>query len=124
MLATTRIAVIRGSEAHPMGFEVEGTDPVPSLADIPASLIERSRGVWDPSTETRRTVRTMTCRLPVATPHPATGESVAVQLEEGDRIRDNRTGIIYAVNEKTEVPRSLAGAAHLTLDLKATATAS
>jgi hypothetical protein len=42
------------------------------------------------------------------------------QLEDGDVIRDNRTGKLYAIDEKTDTPRGIAGAASLTLTLRLT----
>ena len=131
--ATTRVAILRtpADGATPGDERTDALgDPlidngedaiVDGLSDVPAGLTERSRSVWDPSTMTRRTVRVVTCRLPVATPHPDTGERVAMTLLEGDRIKDNTTGRVYALSEQTTVPRSLAGMSSLTLDLKYTA---
>lgn len=125
-LATTRVAVLRGTTESPLGDEVETNDAtavVAALADIPASLIEKSKSVYDPASGARRTVRVITCRVPVSVGHPATGEPTVVELEEGDRIRDNSTGRIYAFAEYVAVPRALSGQSSLTLDLKATASA-
>ncbi len=44
-------------------------------------------------------------------------------LEEGDRIKDTRTGRIYALDNFTTVPRTIAGMSSLTLDLRDTASA-
>jgi len=130
-LATTRVAVLRndpdapGAES-PLGDEVEQNDAgaiVPALADMPAELIERSKGVYDPATNTRRTVRYVACRIPVAVADAETGDRIEVALAEGDRLKDLRTGIIYAIEEHVAVPRSLAGQSSLTLDLRATASA-
>lgn len=123
-MATTRVAVLRGTTSNALGDEVEtntGGAVVDGLSDIPASLIERSKGVYDPATNTRRTVRVITCRLAVSVGHPTTGAIVPVALLEGDRIKDNVTGRIYALSEKTAVPRALSGQSSLTLDLKDTA---
>lgn len=120
-LANTRVAVLRGSTTSPLGDEVDDNGAgsvVAAFADIPASLIERSRGVYDPATGTRRTVRVITCRVPASVPHPDTGVLNALVLEEGDRIKDTRTGRVYALNETVAVPRSLAGMSSLTLDLR------
>lgn len=124
-LATTRVAVLRGTSESPLGDEVDSNDPVVNavagLASIPASLIERSKAVYDPASGQRRTVRVVTCRLPVAVAHPETGVRVPVALEADDRIVDLTTGRIYAFDDSTHVPRSLAGQASLTLDLRDTA---
>lgn len=120
-LATTRVAVLRGTSETPLGDELDDNDAgnvVPALADIPASLIEKSKGVWDQATQTRRTVRVVTCRIPTHVAHPETGVRTAVVLEDDDRIKDTRTGRVYALNESTHTPRSLAGMSSLTLDLR------
>lgn len=123
-LATTRIAVLRGTGESPLGDEVDDNSDariVPALASIPASIIERPKGVWDAATSTRRTVRVITCRIPTHVAHPATGVRTPVALEDDDRIKDLGTGRIYSLTESTHTPRSLAGMSSLTLDLKDTA---
>jgi len=125
-LATTRVAILRGSTENTLGDTVESNDDasiVPVLTDVPASLVERSKNVYDPASGTRRTVRVIICRLPAAVPHPVTGARTAVVVLDGDRIKDKTTGNIYALNEATGVPRALSGQSSLTLDLRATASA-
>lgn len=125
--ANTRVAILRGTTTTALGDEADDNSAgavVPALADMHASLIERGRSVYDPASGTRRTVRVITCRVPVSTPHPDTGEPTPVAILEGDRVRDNRTGRIYAFTEGVSVPRSLAGQSSLTLDLKDTAAVS
>lgn len=125
-LANTRVAVIRGITESTLGDEVETNGAegiVAAFADMPAALTERSRSVFDPATGTRRTVRVITCRIPVSVGHPTTGVITPLVLLEGDRIKDNNTGRIYALDEHVAVPRNLAGMSSLTLDLKATASA-
>lgn len=125
-LATTRVAIIRGTTENALGDEVEsnGNDAVvTALRDLPACLVETTKNVYDPATATRRTVRLVTCRVPAAITHPDTGAATPVQLVEGDRVRDNVTGRIYAFNEAKTVPRALSGQSSLTLDLRATASA-
>lgn len=123
-LATTRVAVMRGTSTNPLGDEVDDTGDeaiVPELRDIPAALTERSRDVYDPASGTRRTVRIVTCRLPAVIGHPDTGVRTPVALEDGDRVKDITTGRIYALNESVYVPRDPAGMTSLTLDLRDTA---
>jgi hypothetical protein len=125
-LATTRVAILRGGEPDTLGDEIEDNDDgaiVEGLDDVPASIIETTKRVYDPSTGTRRTVRNITGRMPVQVGHPSTGEPVIVELQDGDRIRDNVSGRIYALSEHTDVARDLSGASSLTLDLKDTASA-
>lgn len=126
LVANTRVAILRGSSENDLGDEVDNNSAgqiVAAYADMPASLIERSKSVYDPASGARRTVRVITCRVPVSVGHPDTGVPTAVVLEEGDRVKDTRTGRIYAFSEDTAVPRSLAGMSSLTLDLKDTASA-
>lgn len=109
-LATTRGALMRGSTTNATGDEVDDTGaPVAGWDDFPVGLVEKSKAVYDPASGTRRTVRVVAARVPVALP-----------VAEGDRLRDNRTGIIYAIVEQVVVPRSLAGQSSRTLDLKRT----
>lgn len=125
-LATTRIAIIRGTTQNTLGDWVETNDDsaiVAALADIPASLVERSKSVYDPASGTRRTIRVITCRVPLSVGHPATGVVTPVALLEGDRVKDKSTGRIYAFDESMTVPRALSGQSSLTLDLRATASA-
>jgi len=123
-LATTRVAVLRGTTTTDLGDDAEdNTDDalVDGLTDVPASLIERNKSVYDPASGTRRTVRVIVCRIPPSVPHPDTGVVTAVSLLEGDRIKDLRTGRVYAIDESVEIPRSLAGMSSFTLDLRDTA---
>lgn len=123
-LATTRVAVLRGTAETALGDEVDANDAgnvVAALADIPASLIERSRSAYDPASGERRTVRVITCRIPTYVAHPSTGVRTAVVLEDDDRIKDTRTGRVYALKSTLYTPRSLAGMSSLTLDLRDTA---
>lgn len=107
-LANTRVAVLRGETLNALGDVVDSNGaPVVGYEDLPASLIETSKAVFDPSTGTRRTVRVVTCRL-----------NPVVVIVEGDRIRDNQTGTIYAVSEWTRAPRALGTLSSLTLDLE------
>lgn len=109
-LATTRGALLRGTTTNATGDEVDGPGVVVGgWGDFPVGLVEKSKAVYDPATGTRRTVRVLAGRVPPKLP-----------VLEGDRLRDNRTGVIYIIREHVAVPRSLAGLASLTLDLKRT----
>lgn len=125
-LATTRVALLRGSTENALGDEIDDVGDgaiVDGLGDIPASLIEKSKRVQDPSTGTWRTVRYLRCQLPVSVGHPTTGAPLATSVQNGDRIRDNRTGYVYAIDERVQVSRTIAGTSSLTLDLRATTVA-
>ncbi len=119
-LATTRIAVLRGTTESLLGDEVDdNTDAavVDGLSSVPASLTQRSKSVWDPASQTRRTVRVITVQVLTAARHPETGARVPVVVLDGDRIKDLTTGNVYALRESTGVARNLAGQTSLTLDL-------
>lgn len=107
-LATTRAAILRGTTKDPLGDEGDANSgsPVAGYADLPASIIEKTRQVFDPASGQRRTVRYTVGRI-----------RSDVLLREGDRLRDNRTGKVYNINETVTVPRGLSGQASLTLDL-------
>lgn len=112
MIATTRVAVLRTAAptTDTLGDETyENDTDVAGYEDLPASIIEASRTVQDPATGTVRTVRQYTGRLP--------GN---IELREGDRIRDNRTGRIYSIVEDEHTPRGISGRSSLTLTLRRT----
>lgn len=110
MIATTRAAILRGSTRDPLGDEVDTDgEPVVGLEDFAASITEKSRSVFDPSTGEWRTVRYYKGRVPAN-----------LKLEPGDRLRDNRTGRIYTIEEDEGVPRSISGRSSLSLDLRFT----
>jgi hypothetical protein len=83
--------------------------PVAGMTDAPISLIERSKRVQDPDTSMWREMRYLECIVPPAW-----------TLQNGDRIRDDRTGVVYPITSSTRVPRSLAGQSGLRLELALT----
>lgn len=106
-MATTRAALVRGTTINALEDEVDdNATPVEGFDDFAAAITETSRAVYDPASGERRTVRVVTGRVPANLP-----------VQDGDRIRDNRTGTIYPIGEFTLVPRSVAGQSSLTLDL-------
>lgn len=111
-LATTRGSVMRATTSD-VGGHGDTLDsnlvPVAGLSDAPISLVERSKGVQDPDTHTWRTIRYLECQVPPAW-----------VLQQGDRIRDDRTGTVYAIASATRVPRSLAGQSSHRLELSLT----
>lgn len=88
---------------------LETRNVVADYTNLPASITETSRSVFDPSSGEWRTVRYYKGRLPATTP-----------LVAGDRLRDNRTGRIYTIEEDERTPRSISGRSSLSLDLKLT----
>lgn len=108
VLATTRLAVYRGTTTSPLGDEVDdNTTPVAGLERIGASLIERTKRVQDPASGIWRSVPYLKARL----------VNPSLDVRKGDRVRDLSTGKLMTVDSLTGTPRSLAGAATLTLDL-------
>jgi len=106
-LATTRAALLRGSHKDDYGDEVDGLAPVTGWADFPVSIIERSRNVQDPQSGTWRAVAYLAARVPFKLP-----------VQDGDRLQDNRTGLVYTIDDGTVVPRGLGGTSSRSLDLR------
>lgn len=79
-------------------------------SDFPVSIIETSRREYDEASNTWRSVRYYSGRV-----------SSNVPAKAGDRIRDNRDGSIYTVEEVERVPRGLSGRASVTLTMRRTA---
>lgn len=108
-LATTRAALLRGSHTDALGDEVDDNAPVAGWADFPVSIIEKTRNVQDPETSTWRAVAYLVARVPFRLP-----------VLDGDRLRDNRTGTVYAIDDGTVVPRGLGGTSSRSLELRQT----
>jgi hypothetical protein len=88
-LATTKITVLRGTAENRFGDEVD-TDTV-IATDIPASILERPARGTRPASGRADTPRTYALRV-----------WKPVDVQQNDRIRDQRTGHVYAVT--TEAP--------------------
>ena len=109
MLATTRAAILRGTELDEFEQTIDTASPLVGFDDFPASIIEHSREVFDPADSTLRTVRKLVGRIPANVP-----------VQDGDRLRDNRTGEIYIIDEDERTPRGISGRASVTLSLRRT----
>ncbi len=111
IVATTRAALIRGDEEEDeYGDAVPSVTPVEGFEDFPASIIEKERREWDPGTNTARTVRKITGRVPSNVP-----------VRTGDRIKDLVTGVIYDLDgDFTRARRTISGRSTVTLTLKTT----
>jgi hypothetical protein len=88
-LATTRVTILRGTATDRYGDEVD-TDTVIAV-DVPASILERPVTGARPASGRKDTPRTYALRV-----------WKAVDVRQYDRIKDQRTGRIYAVT--TEAP--------------------
>lgn len=108
-LATTRAALLRGTTTDALGDEVDEPTVVRGFGSVPVSLIERSRNVQDPSTGTWRTVAYLVARVPANLP-----------VQDGDRLRDLRTGVIYTFDDSTAIPRGIGGLSSRTLEVRQT----
>lgn len=111
MIATTRGALLRGTPTTDALGDVIDDDasPVVGFEDFPASIIERSRREFDEASNAWRTVRYFAGRVPSSIP-----------VKAGDRIRDNRDGAIFVVDEVERMARGLSGRASVTLTMKRT----
>lgn len=124
MLATTRIDVFRGvvlddyeDTADAPILPLDGTpepgvvyaSPVTPEGGVPASLIQKDRRDFNPETGEVRTVRMIRGRC-----------ALLFDFAAGDRVRDRRTGVVYALDGFTVAPRTLAGAAAVRFDLRGT----
>lgn len=97
--ATTRGALLRGSAVDAFGDEVDvNAEPVIDWNNFPLSLIERRRNVQDATTGTWSVQAEWRARVPQTLP-----------IEAGDRIRDNRDGVIYEVSDFSSVKRGISG---------------
>lgn len=119
MIATTRAALMRGTSEDALGDEIDALAVVATppdelvrgrdLGDFPASIIERSRREFDEASNAWRTVRYYAGRVPSYVP-----------VKAGDRIRDNRDGRIFVVEEGEGMARGISGRASVTLTMKRT----
>lgn len=105
-IATTSIAILRGTTTDAYGDEADMDTPVHT--GIPASLTEQSRRVTTRDDPTPRIVRYAVARV-------AAGTDVTDQ----DRIQDERTGAIYSIDAVSSMANP-ALTADLRLDLRRT----
>jgi hypothetical protein len=89
--ANTYVAILSGTAYNAYGDVIDAATEVTS--NIPAILIETSKMVQDPVTQTPRTVRSATLKLPYY-----------VDVDDGNQIRDQVTGNVYAIIDITRPP--------------------
>ncbi len=109
MKATTRAGLMRGTTTDSFGDTYESADFVEGFEDFPCSIIETARQDLDESTQTWRTIRTVTARLPAR---------VRAEIQTGDRLRDLVAGVTYQFGGVTRARRGLAGRASVRMTLK------
>lgn len=92
MFATpnTTVSILRGGVADDYTGEVENESVAAS--GVLASVMERSRQVFDPASGSPVIVRTTTARFPSGT-----------DVTTSDRVRDERTNITYAVQSVRQI---------------------
>lgn len=105
-LATTTLAVLRGTTTDAYGDDVDTDTPV--AAGIPAALTEQSRRVTTREDPTPRIVRYAVARVAAGT-----------DIQDQDRVRDERTGAVYIVDAVSSMANP-AATADLRLDLRRT----
>ena len=103
-LANTSASILRGTSADAYG-DVDDAATV-AYADIPAAIVESSKTVIDPASQTPRTIRAVTCVMP--------GWADVLNT---DRIQDQSTGYVYAI-ESVEAQPSLGYPADTVLTLR------
>lgn len=89
-VATTTVAVLRGTSTDSYGDVVDGSTAIST--GTPASIIEQRRLVATESDPTPRSVITYTGRV-----------SAGTDIADGDRIRDERTSEVYIVDSAHRV---------------------
>jgi hypothetical protein len=89
--ANTTVTVLRGQGVNAYGDVTDDLTAV--FTGIPVPLVETKQDLFDPLTQTPRTVRSIECHLPSW-----------VGLLNTDRIQDDSTGDVYAVTEVTMPP--------------------
>ena len=109
IVATTRGALLRGTTTDALGDEIDGGTIVAGADNFPVSIIESEAREYDPASNTWRTVRKLTGRT-----------SARIQPVPGDRLKDLRDGVVYAIGEITRTPRGLSGRSSVTMGLKRT----
>lgn len=118
MSANARVHVLRGTYRDELGDEVDAWDVdavdetqrpvvVTPIGGEAATIIERSRIVFDPSTGEQRTVQVLTGRM--------LGRTVPAV---GDRLVDLATGARYGVSGVPVTTRSIGGRRTVRFDLR------
>ncbi len=106
-LANTTVAILRGTTTDGYGDELDDNG-TPVATGIRASLVERTVTDLDRATGGTRQLRRITGRV-----------ASNVDVREGDRIRDERTNAIYAVDTLSH-PEGFNHVSSIRLDLDRT----
>lgn len=103
--ANTSATILRGTTSNWAGDMVDANEPV--ITGLPVTLVETGKTVQDPSSQTPRTIRQITCIVP---------EYAGVL--NTDRIMDEATGDVYIVLAVTRPPTIIGAPTDRVLDLK------
>lgn len=109
--ATTTVTILSGEATDEFGDATDGTTVAAS--GVPASLIEQSRTLRDPTDPAPRVVRFTTCRIPPTT--------AGLAITSDNRIRDEKTNAVYIIDSITP-PSNPAWPQDIRLDLRRTTT--
>lgn len=102
--ANTTITLLRGTTFDSYGDVEDAAEPM--VSGVPAILVETGRTVSDPATQTPRTVRSATCKIP----------SWLGALNT-DQIQDETTGAVYAIEDITQPPSLISSPAGGAVDI-------
>lgn len=95
-LANTRLTIMRGTEANAYGDESDIGTPI--YTGVPAAVNESSKQVFDPATQTPRTIRTSKAVVAGWT-----------DVLDSDTIRDEVTGAYYMIQDIQRQPTGPTG---------------
>lgn len=87
--ATTKVTILRGTETNSFGDEVDSDVTVHT--GVRAAIAERNRRVYLPAEGATRVVRAYSGQVGYET-----------DIRKGDRLRDERTNVVYLVLEISE----------------------
>ncbi|WP_328448981.1 hypothetical protein [Amycolatopsis sp. NBC_00438] len=104
-MATCRASIYRGTTPSDFGDPVPN-NLTPAATGVLLAVDERDTRTWDPATQTPRVVRVVTGTVPSTT-----------DVLTGDRIRDDRNGVLYLVQNVTR-PRTPGREPDVLLELK------
>lgn len=95
-LANTTLTIMRGTQVDAYGSVSDVGAPI--YTGIPAAINESSKTVFDPATQTPRTIRTSTCVVPGW-----------VDVLDSDTLRDESTGSYYMIQDIERQPTGPTG---------------
>lgn len=104
--ANTTISILRGTEVNGYGDTVDSDTPI--YTHVVAAILETSRRTYLPAEGAHRVIRSYAGRV-----------GAEVDLRKDDRVRDERTNIVYLVTDLQD-PAGFGLAGGMLLDLKFT----